>query len=43
MEEKLTIYDRFDRFCNNRKGFIIKVIIQGSMKIIKKFLNNLTQ
>jgi len=37
MEEKLTNYERFDRFGNNRKSFIIKVIIQGRMKIIRKF------
>jgi len=37
MEEKLTNYKWFDRFCNNWKSFIIKIIIQGKMKIIKKF------
>jgi len=38
MEEKLTNYEWFGRFCNNwKKGFLTKVIIQGTMKIIKKF------
>jgi len=42
MEEKLTNYEWFDRLSNNWKSFIIRVIIQGTMKIIKKFKRNLT-
>ena len=39
-EAKLTNYEWFDRFCNNKRRFIIKVIIQGTEIIISKFQEN---
>ena len=41
MEEKLTNYERFDRFCNNREKFYYKSNNTGknenNRKILKKF------
>jgi len=37
MEEKLTNYEWLIDFVIIEKSFIIKVIIQGGIKIIKKF------